>query len=193
MITKLKRVVDSFLKSDKQFPVITAIASGLYPMLYCYSKNFSIVNSLDHFLFFIVAFLCIPIVVFKLVHWVSKFNSLKKYDKYILPFFNIFTFLFLIKTIAYAGFDKKKTLLVILISIIFAVFFNKYLKKIVVFQYLLAFVSAISLTFIISKNLRISNEWQVQPDDIVKVEFKIKPNIYFIQPDGYVNFSEIKK
>ena len=33
----------------------------------------------------------------------------------------------------------------------------------------------------------------VQPDDIEKVQFKKRPNIYYIQPDGYVNFSEMVK
>tara|TARA_R100000789_G_C2994345_1_gene146997 strand:- start:135 stop:1142 length:1008 start_codon:yes stop_codon:yes gene_type:complete len=32
-----------------------------------------------------------------------------------------------------------------------------------------------------------------QPDGIETAVFKKKPNIYFIQPDGYVNFSEMKK
>jgi hypothetical protein len=33
----------------------------------------------------------------------------------------------------------------------------------------------------------------LQPDDIEDVIFKKRPNIYYIQPDGYVNFSEIDK
>jgi hypothetical protein len=38
-----------------------------------------------------------------------------------------------------------------------------------------------------------SDQWMIQPDAIETVTFKKKPNIYFLQPDGYVNFSEIKK
>ena len=60
-------------------------------------------------------------------------------------------------------------------------------------QYLLAVVSFVGLIFIIFSNLNILKDWQNQPDNIVDVTFKKKPNVYFIQPDGYVNFSELKR
>ncbi|MCB0468975.1 MAG: sulfatase-like hydrolase/transferase, partial [Aequorivita sp.] len=50
-----------------------------------------------------------------------------------------------------------------------------------------------TLTPVIIKQLNYSKEWMIQPDGIETAVFKKKPNIYFIQPDGYVNFSEMKK
>ena len=38
-----------------------------------------------------------------------------------------------------------------------------------------------------------SNDWMLQPDDIENVVFKKTPNVYYIQPDGYLNFSELEK
>ncbi|WP_400077624.1 sulfatase-like hydrolase/transferase [Winogradskyella sp. R77965] len=70
---------------------------------------------------------------------------------------------------------------------------KKHLKKLIVLQYLLAVISFVGLIFAIYNNLNISSDWQGQPDDIAEIKFKKKPNVYFIQPDGYVNFSELKR
>ncbi len=37
------------------------------------------------------------------------------------------------------------------------------------------------------------DDWLKQPDTIEQVLFKKKPNIYIIQPDGYVSFPQLKK
>lgn len=193
MILRFRKLVNNYMNSDKQFPTLIAIASGLYPLLYCYSRNFSLVNSLEHLLFFIATFIVLPIVFFNAVYWVVKKTKLKRFGKNTLVFANVFTFLYLIKTITFFGLHLKKTLLVFLVALLFAVFLKKHLKKLVLFQYLLSFVAFLNLIFIIYGNLKFSNEWQNQPDHIIDVEFKMKPNVYVIQPDGYVNFSEIDK
>ena len=41
-------------------------------------------------------------------------------------------------------------------------------------------------------NLINSTEWQQQPDDILSCQFKKKPNIYYIQPDGYASDINLK-
>jgi hypothetical protein len=189
----LKTKILEFLKNDKQYPTIFAIAAGLYPMLYCYSKNFSIVNSFEHLLFFVFYFIVLPIVIFNGVYMLLKTFNKRKYTLLALATFNVFTFLFLIKTITYAGPQRKITVLVIIVAVLFAVFLRKYLKRLVLLQYLLAFISLFSLLFTIYANISISNSWQQQPDDILKVQFKTKPNVYVIQPDGYTNFSELNK
>ena len=191
MISKLKKRIDDYLNSDKQYPTIIAIASGLYPMLYCYSRNFSLFNSFEHLFLFLLVFISLPILVFKGVSWLLKRFKLEKHRLYAFAFLNVFTILFFIKTITYAGAQRKKTVAIIIIAFLFAMFLKKHLKKLVILQYLLAVISFVSLIFIIFNNLKISNDWQNQPDDIESVVFKKKPNVYFIQPDGYLNFSEL--
>ena len=61
------------------------------------------------------------------------------------------------------------------------------------FQFLLAIIGVFTLVTNISKQLNYSKDWMIQPDEIEKAVFKKRPNVYFIQPDGYVNFSEIGK
>ena len=46
---------------------------------------------------------------------------------------------------------------------------------------------------VLSKQLLYDSSWTLQPDAIQEASFVTKPNVYFIQPDGYVNFSEIDK
>jgi hypothetical protein len=45
----------------------------------------------------------------------------------------------------------------------------------------------------IINQINYSKEWLVQPDAIIDALFVETPNIYLIQPDGYVNFSELKE
>ncbi|WP_171817179.1 sulfatase-like hydrolase/transferase [Winogradskyella sp. PG-2] len=170
-----------------------AIGSGLYPLLYRYSRNFSLVNSVSHLLFFLTVFIAIPIIVFNISHWLLKKLKLDRFSLGVLALFNVFLFLFFIKTIHYFGLHPKKTVLVIVLAILFSVFLKKHLKKIVILQYILAFIGILNLGYIIYETFKISDTWQQQPDTIVEANFKKKPNVYFIEPDGYVNFSEIDK
>ncbi len=193
MISRLKTKINKYLNSDKHYPTLIAIASGLYPMLYCYNGNFSLFNSLQHLLLFLLVFIGLPIVVFNVVNWLLKTFNLKKHVLFVFSLLNVFTLLYFIKIIIYSGAQLKKTLVIIIVAFLFAIFLKKHLKKLVVLQYLLATVSLVSLIFMIFNNLKVSNDWQNQPDNIVEVTFKKKPNVYFIQPDGYVNFSELKR
>ena len=51
----------------------------------------------------------------------------------------------------------------------------------------------ITLIPVLSNQLFYDSSWTLQPDAIQEASFVTKPNVYFIQPDGYVNFSEINK
>ena len=120
MLARLRTLVTNFLNNDKQFPTVIAIAAGLYPMLYRYSRNFSLVNSGSHLLFFLVVFIGIPIVVYNISYWLLKRAKLVRFSTGLSALFNVFSFLFFIKTIIYFGLHLKKTLLVIFLAILFA-------------------------------------------------------------------------
>jgi len=51
-ITHLKSKLSSFINSNKDYPIIAALASGLYPLLHNYDSNFTLVNSWSQFWFF---------------------------------------------------------------------------------------------------------------------------------------------
>jgi hypothetical protein len=92
-------------------------------------------------------------------------------------------------------FGLKKKILVLALSItlvITVLLLYKHIKKIIVLQYVLAFVAFIMLVPKLYLNSFQTHGWMNHTDDIEQVVFKKRPNIYFIQPDGYVNFSELK-
>ncbi len=60
-------------------------------------------------------------------------------------------------------------------------------------QLILAIISLFWLVPTIQNQWAYSNEWTTQPDTIEEVKFTKKPNVYYIQPDGYVNISELGK
>ncbi len=193
MTNKKKSILQNFLSSDKQYPITTAIAAGLYPMLFYYSNNFTLVNTWGHLAYFTTYFLLIPSVLFLLVNRVSKLKTFNKIQKFVLPFLNVFTFLFLLKVCLYAGLHKKIILGIFILSGLIAFFLFKYLKKIIIIQFILIFIGFLSLIPVLIKQVSHNEEWMLQPDAIENVVFKKKPNVYFIQPDGYVNFSELNK
>ena len=192
MSTQKKNVRPSFFIRYKA-TLIAAIASGLYPVLFYYTNNFSLINSWKHLGFFICFFLLAPIVTFIGADMLFKRPSLQKWNKHIVPFLNVFAFLLFIQLCIYAKLQVWFTLGIILISLLFARFLYRLLSKLVVIQFLLAIISLFWLFPIVKNQLMYSSTWMQQPDNIEAVVFKKRPNIYYIQPDGYVNFSEIDK
>ena len=190
---KDQNFLGKFLSNNKQYPVLAAISAGLYPILFYFSNNYTLVNTGSHVGYFLLYFICIPIVLFIVTNRVSKIPSLSKWQKYVLPFLNVFVFLFLMKVCLYAGIQKKITLGILLFAGFFTFFLYKHYKKIIVIQLILALIGFTTLVPKIISQFNYSDDWLQQPDDIEQLIFKKTPNVYFIQPDGYTNFSELKK
>ncbi|QIE59088.1 sulfatase-like hydrolase/transferase [Rasiella rasia] len=185
------------MKSEKKYSlklcILAAIAPGLYPIFFYYSKNFPLVNSWEHLAFFIIAFLAIPVVVFLVSNWLFGLLPFKSYHKYLLPFLNVFTLLYLLKVCYFIGIEKDKILIAAVIAAIVSFFLHKHLLKIIFFEFLLALIGLVSMGSTMVQFLSISDDWRTQPDGIANVQFKNTPNVYVIQADGYANFAELKK
>ncbi|WP_397363430.1 sulfatase-like hydrolase/transferase [Olleya sp. R77988] len=189
----MKQRIINFINSDKDFPVLTGIASGLYPLLYYYNTNYTQVNSVNQFLFFCFYYILIPVFVFIGLYFLSKKIKVLQASKIkLFAVLNIgwFGYLILLSTI---GVRLKFLILVCLIAFAFAVFFSKHFKKVIVFQLLMAVMSLVLLIPNIIRHVTYSSKWMEQPDDIESVVFKQTPNIYFIQADGYANVEELGK
>lgn len=192
-IANLKSKITSFVTSDKDYPIVAAIGAGLYPFLHNYNSNFTLVNSWSQLLFFLTMFIALPIVVFLLMSKVvERIEILKKYKHYVIPILNftIVTFLIIISTY---GPKKKMIAVALLLAFILAIVLRKHFKKIVVFQLLLAFIGLFNLVPKLMMPLSYSNKWMQPSDAITEVKFAKTPNVYIIQPDGYANFSELRK
>lgn len=191
MLSQLKKQFYNFIESEKQYPILAGFAAGLYPVLYYYGFNFTFVNSWNHLSFFLVYFLLIPIITFSLLFFLTKkHKSLKKINKYVLPCLGISTFV-LLTIICFHGIDYLVIVTAVIISILLGILLYKHTKKIIVFQLLLAIIISFKLMTQGYHYMMSSTKWMAQDDTIEQVILKMKPNIYVIQPDGYVGFSEI--
>jgi hypothetical protein len=186
-------ILKKFLESKKAYAVLTAVAAGLYPLFFYYANNLILVNSKRHLAYFIGLFLILPIVTF---FGIDRLFRKEKFDgirKYALPFLNAFAFLFLIQLCLYAQLQLIFSIAAFVIALLFSWFLHRHLKKVVILQLILAVMGLISLVPVLYKQFNYSSEWLNQPDDISEVIFKKRPNVYYIEPDGYLNFSEFGK
>ena len=183
-------LLKNFLNSNKEYPVLAGVAAGLYPLIFYYSQNFTMVDSWEHLGFFLTLFVLLPIVFFKLIDWLIKRRTFG-WKKYILPFLNLFVFLCLLKLVLFTGIQKKIVLGIFILAFTTAFFLHQHFKNWVIIQLILAVIGVFSLAPVMIKNLNYSEVWMQQPDNIENVVFKKKPNVYYIQPDGYANFSEL--
>ncbi len=192
MQSKRTNSFGKFFENASRNPFFIGLGVGLYPLVFYYSRNFGMINSWEQFGYFLALFLLFPIVFFSLLKWLSSFSFVSKWEKYILPFFSVFLFLFFIKIILYTDMQRKIILGIFIISTLAAFFLQRHFKKFVLIQLLLAAIGLFSLAPILMKYLNYSSAWKQQPDAIESVVFEKTPNIYYIQPDGYVNFSELE-
>ena len=181
------------LKDNKWLPLVLGLASGLYPVIFYYSNNYSLINTWKHLGFFICLFLFVPVAFFFVLRRILRIQSFTRLRRYALAFFSLLFFLFFIELSLYAKVHVWFTVGIVVVSLAFAYFLSSHLKKVVVFQLLLAVIGMFSLVPTLVKQLNYSDAWMQQPDDIESVKFKKTPNIYYLQPDGYVNFSEMKR
>ena len=193
-MSKLKQYIEKFVASSKEYPIIFALAAGLYSFIYVYHSNFMLVNSAFQFLIIFCAYIALPVVVF-IVSWelAKRLKFLNKYQQYLLPVLNAMFFGFYFVGRIYSFQQRKIILAVVIICALLAIVLRKQYKKIIVLQFIMAFVAFITLVPTLYSAMFDSDEWRKYPEEVVVTKFNQFPNIYVIQPDGYVNFRELAK
>ncbi|MBU2939663.1 sulfatase-like hydrolase/transferase [Lacinutrix sp. C3R15] len=187
----MQNKVITFLTSKKDFPVLAAIAVGLYPLLYYYDLNFALINSKSQFVFFVCSYIIIPLIAFCSLHFLSKKINFSAKAKAVLSTIFSITFFLVFIVITLFGFNFIKLLLALVIGLLLGFILYKHRNKVILFQLILAFLILPKLIPDIYREVFYSDAWMQQPDAIEQTVFKKKPNVYVIQPDGYVNFSEL--
>lgn len=180
-----------FLADPTQYPILLTLATGLYPVLFYYTRNYPLINTWRHLWFFIAFFLGVPFVLYWLTKRVFKVNWSVKFRWRLFCFINISLFLNFIQMCLYASVQWMITAAILVIALLLSGFFYSQLKKIVVFQLLLVAITLFWLIPVVSAQLNYSEVWMEQPDTIEEAVLKQRPNIYLIQPDGYVGFAEM--
>ena len=187
----MKKRLVNFISNKNNLPILVGIASGLYPMLYYFNANYTQTNSASQFLFFSFFFIVVPVLIFSALNYFSKKSQLLKTYKFklfLLLNIGFFGSFILISTFR---FQLVYIIPLIIVALCVALFFSKHLKKILVFQFIMVVMAFITLIPTIFKHATYSKQWLEQPDAISQVIFKTKPNVYFIQVDGYANVDKL--
>jgi len=168
------------------------LAAGLYPFLHYYSNNFNIADSWVQFGFLFALCIALPIGIALILPSIFNFGPLKKLKKYSLTTFN---FIFFVCLLSLLIFHFKNTLFVgLLLGVgLLSLFLYRYLSKIIILQFLLAAMSLFTLVPRLFFLFNYDDSWKEISENVDLVKFEETPNIYMIQPDGYANFSELRK
>ncbi len=194
MIRKHKKMLQEIIKNKRRYLVLSAIASGLYAIVHTYGTNFELVNSWTQFGVILLYYIIIPIIIFTLATGIiAKIPKLRRFQVYMIPILNaaFFTFFIIEKTYGFTAW--KMLVLGVFVTTCIAILLTKHYKKIVILQFILALIAFVKIPPILYEYATQSTEWLQQPDAIETATFKKTPNIYIIQPDGYVDFSELEK
>jgi len=170
----------------------TGLAAGLYPLLHYYSNNFNIADSWPQFSFLVLLCIVIPVGVALVLPSIFGLGSLKRLQKYTLTAFNFLYFTILLSLLIFHF--KNMLLAAILVGIgLLSLFSHRFLNKIVMLQLLLAVMSLVSLVPKLFFVFNYDDSWKDITENVLEVKLIKTPNIYLIQPDGYANFSELRK
>lgn len=172
--------------------ILAGLAAGLYPFLHYYTNNFNLADSWPQFLFLTSLCLVAPVVIAIALPVLFRIRPVRRWSKYSLSVFNFVYFTGLLGLLIFHF--RKVTFLLILAGVgLLGLVLYRYLSKIVILQYLLAIMSFVTL---VPRLLFVSNynyDWPALTETLDEVKLKSTPNIYFIQPDGYANFSALRE
>lgn len=193
MIEKLRQKILRFINSPKDVPLLAGFSIGLYMVLYYYSKNFSLANSWQQLLFFTAYYMVMPIALLFLGYKLFSVAQLAAYKKHFL-FVAIPGFmLFFLLQLSFIGVSKRGFFIAgIALFVAMSFKLKDYYKFFVVLILFLSIFNALPILktgYMAATSL---SDWKKMPDDILNVKFKERPNVYYIQPDGYASFRNLK-
>lgn len=176
-----------YLTFDGQNPLFLGFVCGIYPFLFYVSNNFYGTNSWAHWGYFTLFFIGLPIIAFcLLLLLINSLSSLKKWQRHILFIGIIFVTAFFLSWAGTLLIKKKILLGVLVVSTLLSLkLFDRY-KKLFVLVGVLCVLPLLKIGYKLYDSLR-AKEWLTQPDRIVETRFVKTPNVYMIQPDGYVS------
>jgi hypothetical protein len=188
----IKEKFNFFLNNAKDYPILAGFSVGFYAFVFYFSNNFDLVNSWQQTLVFLINFIVIPtaivFLIFKIIQK-NKFSSFATQSIFIMMLVLLPIYLFGFSNLL-ASYKKIGLLAILILCLI--IFKIKNYKYFIVLVFLMTVLPIVKLGKTIYLNYTNSTEWQLQPDAILKTEFKKKPNIYYIQPDGYTNETNLK-
>lgn len=193
MLEKLRNRLLAFIESDKDAPLLAGFAVGFYMMLFYYSRNFALANSWQQLLFFVGYYLVLPALALFAGYKLLPALKLSKYRKNFLFVGTIGFFAFFILQLSTLNETKRYIFAgVLLAAVLLSIKFGRYYKAFIPILFIVSLFNIKPIAGGAYKFITSSDEWKKLPDDIESVKFKSKPNVYYIQPDGYTSFATLK-
>lgn len=193
MLKRIKEKLQAFIDSDKDVPVLAGFSVGFYMMLFYYSKNFALANSPEQFLFFTGYYIVLPIAILFTGYKLLGIFKLSNYRKNFLFLGIIALFVFYMPHKGALDISQEIIIVIaIVIAAVLSIWFKKYYKLFILLLFLMSVFNVKPIAGVVYKAIISSDEWKKMPDDIETVRFQQKPNVYYIQPDGYTSFSNFK-
>lgn len=187
MLDKIKKKREAIVKSDKDVPLLAGFIIGLYPLLFFYSNNYPFVNHWQHFLVYTAIYIVLPCCITVISYFIfNRIPPLKPYKKHLLFVLLIFLTSVFMCQVLYFTFKKKILLGILILSCLLSIKLYHQYKRIIFIIVILMLFPMFKCFIHIYEHIRPS-QWTKIEDTIVKAKFIIKPNVYMIQPDGYVS------
>ena len=164
-----------------------AFICGFYPLIFYVSNNFYAVNSWGHLAYFTAFFIGLSVAYFGLLE--LFFTVFKKLEKFRLHAVFISVIMVTAMLMSYAirmRLQKKVLLGVLLVSVLLSLKLRDRYRKIAILIGVMAILPVCN-TFLKLYQQNKSAPWTEIAADIKDIQFQAKPNVYMIQPDGYVN------
>ncbi|MEZ4875074.1 MAG: hypothetical protein R2793_06420 [Flavobacteriaceae bacterium] len=160
---------------------------GIYPFLFYVSNNFYATNSWKYWLVFFLFFIGIPMLLFSItVPLLKNVRKLSPYRNHILFVLIVLVVIFF-TSYASSLLIKKKLLVISLVILVLLSFkLSDRYKKLLPLILIVSILPLAKLGYKMYDQYR-DKPWLHLPDDIESANFEQTPNIYMIQPDGYVS------
>lgn len=189
---KIREKLTAFISNGKDYPILAGFVAGFYILLFYYSNNYDLANSLELFLFFVSYFVVLPVAVCYLSYRIIKATKYSRYARQLLFVAMLSFFIFFILRHMYLGTHYRRVFLVCFLGIAFvSTRFNNYKIAIVLIGIMSLFPS-LKLSVALARNFSHDSSWTNQPDAITDCKFTKKPNVYFLQVDGYTSARALK-
>lgn len=192
-MASIREKILSFIVSQKDIPLLAGFSIGLYLVVFIYARNFGMYNSLPQFLAFLGYYMLLPMAVLYCGYKILPLVKLGSFTRHFL-FVGITAFLaYYLLEFNYILFSKKIAFTaIVLAACMLSFFLRNYYKLLVLLLFLMCAFNIWPLATNIMQALNVSCEWAKQPDGIENIALKHKPNIYYIQPDGYTSFDNLR-
>ncbi|MCZ6595138.1 MAG: sulfatase-like hydrolase/transferase [Bacteroidetes bacterium] len=178
-------MIDFFDRKNGVFWI--ALICGFYPLVFYYSNNFYAVNSFGHLGYFILFFIGLSLAGFALIElFFTVKKDLRKYRPHTLFIAVLMITATLMSYAIKLRLQKKLLVVIFVVSILLSIKFHDRFRKLAILILIMAvlpFFNCFLKIYELNKNM----PWVELSADIKGIEFKEIPNIYMIQPDGYVD------